>query len=148
MAVDLNKLDAKQLRQVMVNARRLGNEEAYRKAFARLCAVLPGAEDTEGSADPLVQRFWQAVHAAEQIRTEVNGRTTRLSRTRQKVARVGIIETMSSVVVKSEPSAGFFILKDGGLPEFLFESVIREFPDRFPSDVRGAAETRLKDYAL
>ena len=149
MPVNLATLDAAQLRTYMQNARRLKNDEAYNQAFAALCILSPGAiEDGSIMDDPIVQRFWQAVTAAEQIKTEANGRTTRLSRTRQKASKDGVIATMEAMACKPQPSEGFHILRDGGFPQFVFEYIIAEYPARFSPVATAAAKARLDEFDI
>lgn len=149
MALDVNTLDAGQLRNLMANAKRLGNDEMYAKAFARLCAILPGsASDGSVMGDVISQKFWQAVHAAEQVKTEINGKTTRLTRTRQKVERDGIIVTMESLAMKPQPSDGFTVLVNHGLPHLVFEHIIAEHPDRFSPAAVDASRRRLTEHKI
>ncbi|WP_143324130.1 hypothetical protein [Caulobacter sp. X] len=148
MPLDLEKLDAEKLRNLMANARRLGDETLYAQAFARLCAILPNGGSEDLLDDVLVQKFWKAVHAAEQIKSEQNGKTTRLSRTRQKVAKDGVVATMESMALKPKPSDGFTILVDYSLPHLVFEYIIAEHPDRFSAEARSAAHKRLRDFGI
>jgi hypothetical protein len=84
--VDVTKInDAEQLRTLMVNARRLGRQDIYWKAFSRLCA-LEGISES----DPLHRDFAQSLAAYEELLTQKNRRTTRASRTRQKLASKGV----------------------------------------------------------
>ena len=149
MPLDVGKLNAEELRNLMANAKRLGDESMYASAFAQLCRVLPnGASDGTLSDDVLVQKFWKAVHAAEQIKTDQNGKTTRLSRTRQKVAKDGIIVTMESLALKPKPSDGFAILLGHNLPELVFEHIIAEHPARFSETAVIAARQRLTAHGI
>ena len=147
--IDLTKLDAKQLRTLMKNARDREREDVRDLAFRQLCAI--GGANVEidlAPDDPLARRYWEALTAAEELKTEERGRTTRLQRTRNKMAKVGIVQTMSDLALKSPPSDGFHILVDGGMPQLVFEYVIVEFPDRFPADVVAASRARLIEYEI
>lgn len=142
--IDVTKLDAAQLRNLMDNAQRLGRQDVYNDAFRQLCAILPaGASDGTMMDEVLVQKFWRAVHAAEELRSRETGRTARLSRTRQKVDRDGVIVTMEAMALKQTPSKGFEILTSGGMPELLFEYIILEHPDQFAAAAVEASRARL-----
>ena len=142
MAVDLTRLNAEQLRTVMANARRLNNLEAYNQAFSQLCTMLPGAE-AGGDADPISEAFWKAVHAAEEVRPTTNGRTTRLTKLRQKAAKEGVVGIIESVVLKPAAGDGFDALRGAGMPEMLFESIVVDNPDQFSPEAVAASSMRL-----
>lgn len=149
MVIAYEKLSAEELRGLMANAIRLKNTEVYAAAFSRLCELSPNADlSAADMSDTLVQRFWQAVTAAEQVRTEANGKTTRLQRTRNKAADKGVIATMSDLATKAQPSEGFGYLVEAGLPHLVFEYVIAEMPDRFDPEVVSAAHHRLDVYKI
>ncbi len=149
MEIDYAKLSANELRGLMINARRLANDEVYAAAFNRLCEVAPDADHSIADmADPLTSRFWQAVTAAEQVRTQANGKTTRLSRTRTKAKQKGIVATMADLALKPSPSEGFGYLVDAGLPHLVFEYVIAEMPNRFEPEVVSAALSRLDAFKI
>ena len=149
MEIDYEKLSADELRGLMANARRLKSDDVYRGAFAQLCKLAPNADgQVDDLNDPLVQRFWQAVTAAEQIRTEANGKTNRLQRTRNKAAKEGVVATMEALALKPEPSDGFHYLVDEGLPHLVFEYVILETPSRFSEAAVEASRRRLNKHHI
>ena len=149
MQIAYEKLSAPELRGLMANALRLSNTEVYAAAFARLCELSPDANlSASDMQDPLVLRFWQAVTAAEQVRTQANGKTTRLQRTRNKAAEKGVTITMADLALKPEPSDGFGYLVEAGLPHLVFEYVIAEMPNRFDATVVDAAKARLDAHGI
>lgn len=147
--IDYRKLSADELRGLMRNALRLGDRAIHRSALERLSELSPDADlSAEDMSDPLTQRFWQAVTAAEQIRTEANGKTTRLQRTRNKARNEGIVATMADLAKKKDPSEGFHYLVEAELPHLVFEYVIAELPDRFDSETLAAAHARLDAFGI
>jgi GTP pyrophosphokinase len=68
----------KELRQLMENASRLGNDQTYWQAFSRLC-LISGRDDP----DPLVRDFHSTLTAFEELLTLKNGRRTLAGLTRQ-----------------------------------------------------------------
>src|SRR6201999_188798 len=83
--------DPDKLRTLIENARRQKETEVADAAFRRLISRVPSEKPGTVEHD-----FWQTVHAFEFTLSEERGKTTRLSRTRQKVARVGVIETLKN----------------------------------------------------
>src|SRR5207249_156186 len=81
--------DPEKLRSWIVNARKNGEGGVADAAFHRLIAVLP--KEKPGTIE---HDFWQTIFAFEHVLSEQRGRTTRLARTRQKVARVGEVQTL------------------------------------------------------
>lgn len=131
--------DPAQLRRFMANARRMGAEAVHAAAFERLVSTLPGE-----ALDPVSRDFWRMIHAFEELLTEERGRTTRLSRTRQKVQRVGVIKTLEDFALTREATDGFRMLMERGLPQLTGEAVILRHPDAFHPAVVDAAAARLR----
>ena len=52
----------------------------------------------------------QTIHAFEHILSEERGKTTRLARTRQKVARVGVVQTLQDWATSAKSTDGFTML--------------------------------------
>ena len=149
MTFNYEKMTPDELRGLMANAQRLKNPQVYAEAFDWLCRKAPNADQSIADMNgPLTQRFWQAVTAAEQVRTEANGKTTRLQRTRNKAASQGIIVTMADLAMKDKPSEGFHYLLEAGLSHLVFEYVIAEMPDRFEALAVSAAHRRLDEFGI
>ncbi len=130
--------DPKQLRRFIENARRMNAPDVRVAAFRRLVEILP--EEEPGSVE---HDFWRSIHALEQVLLEERGKTVRLSRTRQKIARVGVMQTLRDFAVKKSPSQGFEMLLERGMPELTGEAVILRHTDLFDPEVIAAARTRL-----
>src|SRR5258707_6749145 len=81
--------DAGQLRTLIENARVRGQTAVEKAAFRRLISILPS--ESPGTVE---YDFWQTIYAFEETLTEERAKTTRLARTRQKVGRVGEIQTL------------------------------------------------------
>lgn len=132
--------DAEQLRTVIKNARKRGQTTVADAAFRRLISILPS--EAPGT---LEYDFWQTVYAFEHELTEERGRTTRLSRTRQKVARVGEVETLRDWALSTQETDGFKMLLERGMPELTGEAIVLRHPDRFDQHIVAAARKRLVD---
>jgi len=76
----------------------------------RLYEVSPAAQ-----AGTLEHAVWRSIYALEDALTEERGKTTRLARTRQKIAREGEAKTVADLVTKSA-SDGYRMLMERGWP--------------------------------
>ena len=130
--------DADKLRSLIVNARKLGNTVVADAAFRRLIALVPGVEPGSVEHD-----FWRTVNAFEQTLTEERGKTTRLARTRQKVGKVGVVQTLRDWALNGHDTDGFRMLLDRGMPELTGEAIALRHSDRFEQPTLDAARQRL-----
>src|SRR5687767_8544191 len=94
--------DPKLLRTWIENAEKEGDAEIADAALRRLVSLVPG--EKKGSVE---HDFWQSIHALEFVLSKERGKTTRLSRTRQKIARVGVVQTLKDLALSKKASAGF-----------------------------------------
>jgi len=135
--------DPVRLREMIKNARRHNSAAVEAAAFERLCFVQP--EATPGTVGHDV---WQAVHASEQMHLEERGKTVRLTRTRQKIARDGEAKTAADLTLKADPSPGFLYLQEKGQLQLAFEAVVLRHPLTFDEDVRSAARARFESIGV
>jgi hypothetical protein len=132
--------DADKLRSIIRNARDRGESALADAAFRKLISLVPSERPGTVEHD-----FWQTVHAFEYVLTEERGKTTRLSRTRQKVARVGVVQTLKDWALSDKETDGFKMLLDRGMPELTGEAIVLRHPGSFESQVIGAASHRLAE---
>lgn len=126
------------LRQMATNASRHGEEEVRKAAKLRLYKILPSEEPGTLEYD-----VWQSIHALEGELTDERGKTTRLSRTRQKIGRAGEQTTVADLIL-GKVSEGFRMLIVRQMPELTFEAVALRHPERFDEETLKAAEARLQ----
>jgi hypothetical protein len=131
--------DARKLRSWMENARNKGQKDLEYAAFRRLITILP--KEKPGTVE---HDFWRTVHAFEHVLSEERGKTTRLSRTRQKVARVGEVETLKDWAVGTKGTDGFAMLIERRMPELTGEAIVLRHAEQFDSPVVAAARRRLE----
>lgn len=132
--------DAGQLKALLKNAQQKGASAVTEAAFRKLIAIVPSERPGTVEHD-----FWQTVHAFEYSLSEERGKTTRLSRTRQKVGRAGVIQTLKDWALSNNETDGFKMLIDRGMPELTGEAIVLRHPEHFTPDELLAARKRLSD---
>ncbi len=83
------------------------------------------------------------IHTLEELLGQERGRTSRLTRTRQKIAKDGIRKVLEDFATSAKPAEGFQMLIDRGLSELTGEAVVLRHADGFGDSVVDAARTRL-----
>ena len=131
--------DPEQLRTLAKNARKRGGTDLAEAAFRRLVRILPSERPGTVEHD-----FWRTVHSFEEVLSEDRGRATRLSRTRQKVSRVGVHKTLIDWALSKTESDGFAMLMERGLSELAGEAIVLRHRDEFEPEVAKAAQARLE----
>jgi hypothetical protein len=144
MATDPDSLtDPKLLRGAMKNAEKAGMSDLVLKCQVRIAELAGQAYDEE-----LEREFWTAVAAAEEISTQKNGKTTRLSRTRQKVGRVGVVQCLTDWALDPKVTQGFSILVDGGHSELTGEAIVVRHAAKFSADAVESAKKKLAEHGV
>ena len=133
--------EADKLHILMLNARRMGSERVAEAAFRKRIDVLTGEEHD----DPLTEDFWRSIHTIEAVLTEKNGKSTRLTPTRQKLTRAGTVKTLSDIAVKAKISDGSELLLANDMADRTAEAVVLRHPDAFDEKTRDAATARLAE---
>src|ERR1700687_3087172 len=136
-----NEWDRDKLRNWMKNAKRLGRDDVYEIAFRQLCKV-----EGRDIDDPLESDFATVMRALEEALTAEAGRTRRLNRTRQKLDRVGVRQTLADLALKPTPSLGFIKLLEFNMADMSAEALILKYSDQFEQHVVDAATKRLREY--
>lgn len=127
----------------MANAKRLGRLDVYQIALRQLCRI-----EGRNIDDPLESEFAVVMRALEEALTAEAGKTKRLSRTRQKLGRVGVRQTLADLALKPTPSLGFVKLVEFNMADMSAEALILKYRDDFDQNVVEAAAKRLKDYGI
>lgn len=129
--------DAKQLRQIAINAQSNGASDLKIAATRRLYEILPAEQPGTFEYD-----VWHSIHALEGSLSDERDKTTRLSRTRQKISRDGEEKTVTDLVLGKQ-SEGFDLLMARNMPDLTFEALAIKHAVRFPEQVKVAAAQRL-----
>jgi hypothetical protein len=138
-----NEWDKEKLRNWMANAKRLGRSDVYQDALRQLCRV-----EGRNIDDPLESEFAAVMRALEEALTEESGRTKRLTRTRQKLGRVGARQTLIDLALKPQPSLGFKKLLEFNMADMSAEALILKYREEFEDNVVAAAERRLLEHGV
>jgi hypothetical protein len=125
-----NEWDKTKLRNWMANAKRLGRNDVYQAAVRQLCRV-----EGRNIEDPLEAEFAAVMRALEEALTEESGRTKRLSRTRQKLNRVGVRQTLADLALKPQQSLGFMKLLEFNMADMSAEALILKHRHQFDGAV-------------
>lgn len=140
LALINSESEPNKLRDWIRNARRQSSAAVERAAFARLCVIQP-----EANPGTVEHDVWQSIFALEEMFRQERGVTTRLTRTRQKIARDGEAKTASDLTLKRDPAPGFKELISRNHPELTFEAVVLRHPKTFDQEVLVAARARLQE---
>ena len=127
----------------MANAKRLGRDDVYQAAFRQLCRV-----EGRNIEDPLEAEFATVMRALEEALTEESGRTNRLNRTRPKLDRVGVRQTLADLALKPQPSLGFMKLLEFNMADMSAEALILKHRNEFDEAVVEAAERPLVEHGI
>lgn len=138
-----NLSDVKKLRALIANAKRLGRSDVVLRAQIRI-AELAGL----ASVDPIEAAFWRAVTITEEFLSEQRGKTTRLSRTRQKHQRVGARQCLIDWANDPKPTEGFKLLIEEGKPELTGEGIVLKYACEFDAETVCAAQRKLTEYGV
>jgi hypothetical protein len=139
-----NEWDKDKLRNWMTNAKRFGRDDIYRAALKQLCRI-----EGRNIEDPLESEFAIVMRALEEAMTEEAGKTKRLNRTRQKLNRVGVRQTLADLALKPTPSLGFLKLVEYKMAgELSAEALVLKYKDDFDPVVVAAAESRLRKFEM
>lgn len=105
-----------------------------------LLAERKGAK-TETERDAL-----RAVYAYEAVRTKIDGKKFRASRTWPMIDRHGIIGAVERLVKRKEDTAGYRALAKMNLMDYSFEAVVLRHPDQFSEEASKHCGARLAKY--
>lgn len=130
--------DTDKLRKIMVNAYRIGDTEYAERAKRRVWE-LHKVGNTE-----LEQRFGEIIAAYESFLTERNDRTTRATRTWQKVRNKGVKQAIIEWVTSQQERQGFIDLVEAGYGEYTIEALVVAMQEQFEDYVVVAAYKRLR----
>ncbi len=128
-----------ELQQVMKNAKTKNRDDVFWEAFSRVCEL-----EGLNYSDPLHRDFYSTLKAYEELLTEKNGRTTKASRTRQKLDRKGVIQCLEDWANNATETQGFTLLVANDLIHLTGEYLVLKYKDQFSDKAISNATKRLK----
>jgi hypothetical protein len=126
------------LKSLIRNAQERGATDIEDAAFRRLVSILPSEQPGTVAYD-----LWRTIYAFEHILSQERNRTTLLSRTRQKITRVGETQTLVDWALDQGETKGFTMLLERRMPELTGEAIVLRHADDFEPHVVNAARARL-----
>ncbi len=131
------------IKAVMKNAKNQNNEDAYWAAFEQLCKV-------QGLSYPieLEKDFHMMLAAYEALLSEKNDRNQPASRTRQKLARLGVKKCLEDWALAKKETPGFLLLVENNKAHFTAEAVVVKHAHLFSEEVVKAAKQRLQSHGI
>jgi hypothetical protein len=131
--------DPDKLRRIANNARRLGRTDFVRNCQARIAELAGAAYE-----DAIESEFWQALAIAEELAAERNGKATRMTQTRQKHTRQGVVKCLEDIVSKDAITEAFTALIAAGKPELVFEAIVLRHSELFSEGAIQASTQKLE----
>jgi hypothetical protein len=86
--------------------------------------------------------------ALEEALTAESGQTKRLSRTKQKLKRAGVRQTLADLAVSATPSVGFMKLIEFKMGDMSAEALILKYKSEFDEETVTAARKRLEEHGV
>ena len=130
--------DVDKLKTLISNARSRGATDLADAALRTMISIRPAEQPGTVAHD-----LWRTIYAFEHILSEERGRTTLLSRTRQKLARDGELKTLRDWALGKTETDGFRMLLDRRMPELTGEAIVLRHAEHFEPVVVEAARKRL-----
>jgi hypothetical protein len=148
MAYNVDALKTADDCRTVMDRAKVRDPDLYNRAFRRLCEL-----EEKKFVDPLEREFWASVAAYEQLLTEKNGRTTKATRVRNKLKRLGgTIEAITQMLeawALDRVKIGFENLLGAGMPDRMAEYIVAyRFPDRFSQKAIESAKAKLDKYGI
>ena len=135
--------DARSLRALIANARRLDAREVEEAAIRRLLEVRADAEPGDAVPGSPEHEMWRVIGAIEEMKSEVAGKTIRLSYLRRDIQNLGVVPAMDKLVSKPGTSERFDELIAAGRHDLTAEAVVLKYREAFSAAAIARAEERL-----
>ena len=135
--------DSEKLRSFRQNALRLDRKDLADRAFRQLCKVAGMDMNTALESD-----FYVVLSAYEELLTEKNGRTTRASRTRQKLSKTSVKKCIEDWALKDGETDAFKLLIERQMGELTAEYLVLKHSSEFDDAIVSSARKRLDKYGI
>ena len=119
--------------------------KAWSMAFERLCDLMANEFDPQSDAE---RDCMVALAAYELVLEAKHGKKVKATYLRKSILQKGIIEAISSSILKGESTSGLNTLFQMGKAALAFENVVLKHSNSFTETVVLAAENTLKNVKL
>ncbi|MGC2966080.1 hypothetical protein [Paraburkholderia aspalathi] len=99
--------------------------------------------DEHNASSPVLRDIWEAVYAYEEVLYLEHKRRLKAAHTRRSIARRGALEAIEEIVKRKAVTEGFHRLRNAGLFDKTFESVVLRHPTKFSEQAVEAAKAKL-----
>ena len=131
---------SKEIKRLIENARRLGNEEAVRIGEQRLEQVF---RDEQSGQSPVHKALMKQVEAYEAVLSD-EANAKRLARySRRKITEVGAVQMLKDLLNKKPDTSGLNKLRETGNLQAAYEQVVVAHPEFFLPKELAEAKRRL-----
>lgn len=125
------------------NVTERGFPELAARARRRAVELQAATHDTRSEAE---RDALEAVYAYEQILSKARRKKTRATGTWQMIRRRGIIEAIQSLVNRNIGEADYTTLKETGMQDLAFESIVLKHPAVFDPETVKRCTARLEEW--
>jgi len=102
--------------------------------------------DMYGASTPVEKEVLEAIYAYEAVRSAINQRNTRATRTWNMVKDRGLLGAAEHSVTKKNDPQGYTDLVEMGLEDYTFEAVVLRYPDKFSEQAVTMAREKLDEW--
>jgi len=132
--------DPDKLRKLMANAIRLGHPDLAFDCKLRIAELVANTHPVGLDRD-----FWAALALAEEMKTEANGKTSRLAKARTKFSKSGARQALEDWVQDATMIENFERLVTLGHGDLTAEAVVLRHRDQFTANAVEASRIKLVD---
>ena len=127
---------SKDVKHLIANARRLGDEEAIRIGEQRLAQLF---HDEQTGQSAVHNALMKQVQAYEAVLSEKAQKKQVASYSRRKIKKVGAVQMLKDLLKKDPDTTGLNTLRETGNLQAAYENVVIDHPSFFtPSEVEKA----------
>jgi|APLak6261666328_1056055.scaffolds.fasta_scaffold15447_2 hypothetical protein len=100
-----------------------------------------------GAESEIERECWGAIFAYEEVLAVKNNKRNKANRTRNMIPEYGgIVKTFDHIVKGNRETEGYKALKDLGLEDYTYESVVLRYQDSFSKEAVAQAKRRMSEW--
>jgi hypothetical protein len=117
--------------------------ELVAPARRRMIELRAKAHDTPTDIE---RDAWEVIYAYEEALFVKHGKRVGANYTRRKIKKDGMVAAIEHAVKQAKETAGYAMLKDMGLPDLTWESLVVKHPKHFSPEAVARAKQRLDEW--